>query len=82
MSSIAYNINTNFLVKGTELTILGKTQKTETINEKTDSWYYVRIFATDSYYHGWFFGTNFEKYNERKKREYGRILKEEITKYK
>lgn len=77
-----YNINTNFLVKGTELTILGKTQKTETINEKTDSWYYVRIFATDSYYHGWFFGTNFEKYNERKKREYGRILKEEITKYK
>ena len=77
-----YKLNTNFLLKGSTLNILGKTQKTETINGKTDSWYYARIFGTDSYYHGWFFGTNFEKYNERKKREYGRILKEEITKYK
>lgn len=77
-----YKLNTNFLLKGSTLNILGKTQKTETINGKTDCWYYARIFGTDWYYHGWFFGTNFEKFDFSQKNEYEGILEEEIKKYK
>ncbi|MBE6361296.1 MAG: hypothetical protein E7059_07590 [Treponema bryantii] len=77
-----YKLNTNFLLKGSTLNILAKTRKAETINGKTDCWYYARIFGTDWYYHGWFFGKNFEKFDFSKKNEYERILEEEIKKYK
>jgi hypothetical protein len=73
-----YKLNTNFLLKGSTLNILGKTRKTETINGKTDCWYYALIYGTDAYYHGWFFGKNFEKYDVSQKKEYERILEEEI----
>ena len=77
-----YKLNTNFLLKGSTLNILGKTRKTETINGKTDCWYYALIYGTDAYYHGWFFGKNFEKFDVSQKKEYERILEEEIIKYK
>ena len=77
-----YNVDTNYLVKGSVINILGKTQKKSMINGIEDNWYYVRIFESDSYYYGWFFGKNFEKFDSSKKSEYEKILEEEIKKSK
>lgn len=66
-------------VKGTIVEVLAKKEETETIDNVTASWCYIKVsdgFEGDQY--GWVFGGYFDEYDKNKSEEYYSVMWHEI----
>jgi hypothetical protein len=68
------------LIKGTIVYILAKTDKQETIDGITSSWYFIKVYDGNEWYqYGWVFGGCFTNYNQSKIDEYWKIILKELS---
>lgn len=69
------------LKKGTIVFLLARTKKTETIDEVSSSWYYIKLYdGYEWYQYGWVFGGYFGDYDKAKEDEYWTIVCMELEK--
>lgn len=70
---------TDYLIKGTVVSIYARTETPETIDGITACWYYVSMPTLSEYnQYGWIFGGWFDDYDESKKDEYRKIMKKQF----